>query len=44
MYQREKVFKTLLAYSGPGALVAVGYMDQVTGPLRSLVDKISNIY
>ena len=27
MYQREKVFKTLLAYSGPGALVAVGYMD-----------------
>ena len=39
----KSFFKTLLAYSGPGALVAVIW-TQVTGPLRSLVDKISNIY
>lgn len=29
-------WRTLLAYSGPGALVAVGYMDQEIG-LRQLL-------
>lgn len=37
-------WKTLFAYSGPGALVAVGYMDQETGLLQLLGDKIFNIY
>ncbi|MCQ4965328.1 hypothetical protein NE652_10300, partial [Bifidobacterium pseudocatenulatum] len=36
-------WKTLLAYSGPGALVAVGYMDPATGLLRSLVVRHSVI-
>ena len=37
-------WRTLFAYSGPGALVAVGYMDQVTGQPPSPVDKTSNTY
>lgn len=38
-------WKTLFAYSGPGALVAVGYMDPgKTGLLQLLGDKIFNIY
>lgn len=35
-------WKTLLAYSGPGALVAVGYMDRVTGQHRLQVGKTFN--
>ena len=37
---REGFWRTLFAYSGPGALVAVGYMDQVTGQPPSPVDKL----
>lgn len=37
-------WKTLFAYSGPGALVAVGIWIQETGLLQLLGDKIFNIY
>jgi len=39
-----KFFRTLLAYSGPGALVAVGTWIRETGQPQSQVDKIFNIY
>ncbi len=37
-------WKTLFAYSGPGALVAVGYMDPGNWSTSITGDKIFNIY
>ncbi len=37
-------WKTLFAYSGPGALVAVDIWIQATGLLRLRVGKTSSIY
>lgn len=37
-------WRTLFAYSGPGALVAVGYMDPGIGQRPSQVGKTSSTY